>query len=203
MVIIELGNAAYLFFLLSIFPSISVCVYVCEGDEGRRGFPLSSHSIANNFFSFAGSVGKTCMMISFTGTEWLASMHTPFFLSLSFSFSLSYRHTPLSLFSLENAFPDSYVPTVFDNYSATVLFEDKPVNLELWYRTSDDLPSSPNWMFVIWTVYLPFSGWFDHHWHRSTGIQQARTIMMPLGRFLIPTQVRLDVSVGCDPDEFI
>lgn len=31
-----------------------------------------------------------------------------------------------------NSFPEGYVPTVFENYSTNVTFEDKPMHLALW-----------------------------------------------------------------------
>jgi small GTP-binding protein len=31
-----------------------------------------------------------------------------------------------------NAFPSEYVPTVFDNYAHTYMYDGRPVNLLLW-----------------------------------------------------------------------
>lgn len=46
--------------------------------------------------------------------------------------------TSLAVSYKTGAFPEEYVPTVFDNYTVNMVFEGKPINLGIWDTAGQD-----------------------------------------------------------------
>jgi len=76
-----------------------------------------------------GAVGKTCLLISYTTNAFpeVSSRSSP-----HSNPTMLAGQPRASRPSAASGVPQDYVPTVFDNYSANVMVDSKPINLGLW-----------------------------------------------------------------------